>query len=90
MRLQKVRISFFVVNRVDFQSFCKTEMELNENLGKIHNFRRFQKTFEGFRKLSKVSENFRRFQKTMHLLHMRLVIANEGCLPSHIQRTLKE
>ena len=36
MRLQKVRLSIdfvfdFVVNRVDFRSFCKTEMELNEN-----------------------------------------------------------
>ena len=35
---QKARISFdflFVVNRLNFPSFCKTEMELNENLGII-------------------------------------------------------
>ena len=44
LQLQKARISFdflFVVNRADFRLFCKTEMELNENLGVILKFRRF-------------------------------------------------
>ena len=46
LQLQKARFLFdflFVVNRtrVDFPSFCKTEMELNENLGIILKFRRF-------------------------------------------------
>ena len=41
LRLQKTRISFdflFVINRVDFRSFFKTEMERNENLGIILKF----------------------------------------------------
>ena len=44
LRLKKARISFdilFVVNSVDFPSFCQTEMELNDNLGVIIKFRRF-------------------------------------------------
>ena len=52
LRLQKARILFdfpFVVNRVDFRSFFKTEMELNKNLG-------VTPSFEGFRKLIKLNK----------------------------------
>ena len=44
LRLLKARISFdflFVVNRVHFRPFCKTEIELTKNLGVILKFRRF-------------------------------------------------